>query len=104
MSYVSIHQYHRAQETPFHYSSSKGNFTYEISLRTTASRPWLNDLSAAHRLVQTLLKGELLGQYELLDFLIWSEGLLTRVSLKKSHPLSEFLAFLKENSTPSGNS
>lgn len=103
MSYHSAPLFPQVRETPFRYSSPKENFTYEISLRTASSNPWLKELPAAHRLVQALAKGELLGQYDILDFLIWPEGLLTRVTLKKSHPLSEFLAFIKENSTPAGN-
>jgi hypothetical protein len=102
MPYVSSLMIPGAQEAPFRYSSSQENFAYEVSLRTASSVPWLGELQAAHRLVQVLLRGELLGQYELLDFLIWPEGLLTRVSLKGSFSLSEFLSLLKEKSTPAG--
>jgi hypothetical protein len=50
--------------------------------------------------VQTLLQGELLGRYELLDFLIWPEGTFLRVRLPQD--LSEFLRFLKDRSVPAG--
>jgi hypothetical protein len=102
MSYVSSPAAPVVQETPLRYSSSQENFAYEVSLRTASSSPWLGELQVAHRLVQVLLRGELLGQYELLDFLIWPEGLLTRVSLKGAFSLSEFLSLLKEKSTPAG--
>ncbi|HTC20275.1 MAG TPA: hypothetical protein VK859_05460 [bacterium] len=102
MPYVSSPVTPGVHETPFRYSSSRENFAYEVSLRTASSSPWLGELRAAHRLVQVLLRGELLGQYELLDFLIWPEGLLTRVSLRGSFSLSEFLSLLKEKSAPAG--
>jgi hypothetical protein len=104
MSYHSVPVLPQVRETPLRYSYSRQNFAYEISMRTESSRPWLKELLAAHRLVQTLLKGELLGQYELLDFLIWPDGFFTRISLKGHFSLSEFLTFLKEKSTPAGNS
>ncbi len=44
----------------------------------------------------------MVGDYELLDFLIWPEGLRARVSLKKTPSLAEFLRFLKEKSAPVG--
>ena len=103
MSYYSTPLLPQVRETPFRYSSFKENFIYEISLRTASSRPWLQELQAAHRLVQALLKGELLGQYELFDFLIWPDGFFARVSLKKSFSLSEFLAFLKDKTAPAGD-
>ncbi len=103
MPYYSVPLLPQARETPFRYSFSKENFTYEIALRTASSRPLLKELPAAHHLVQSLLKGELLGQYELLDFLIWPKGLSTRVTLKGSFSLSEFLTFLKEKSAPTGD-
>jgi hypothetical protein len=93
----------RIEESPSPYSPTPwSNPVYEISLRTAHSSDWLRDLPGAHRLVQGLFQGELLGRYELLDFLIWPEGLLTRVSLKGASSLSEFLVFLREKSTPSG--
>lgn len=61
---------------------------------------WLQNLSDAHRLVQTLLQGEILGDYTLLDFLIWPQGFFTRVSLKKTPSLAEFLKSIKEKSAP----
>jgi len=89
------------RENPSSYSPfSRKNVVYEVALGVDPSSSWLKDLSHAHRLVQTLLQGELLGDYELLDFLIWPEGLLTRVSLKKTPSLSEFLRSLKEKSAP----
>lgn len=102
MSYHCAPFLPQVQEEHFPYSFQE-NINYEISLRTASSRPWLKELQAAHRLVQVLLKGEWVGQYEILDFLIWPEGLLIRLSLKKSYRLAEFLAFLKEQSTPPGN-
>jgi hypothetical protein len=98
MPYDSFLAIQGVEETPFRYSSSKDDFAYEISIRTASSIPWLGELQATHRLVQVLLKGELLGQYRLLDFLIWPEGFFTRVSLKGSFSLSEFLALVKEKS------
>ncbi len=102
MAYRSSTVIPRAQEAPFRYSSSKENFAYEISLRTASSSPWLKELPSAHHLVQVLLKGQLLGKYELLDFLIWPHGVFTRISLKGSFSLSEFLAFVKEKPAPGG--
>jgi hypothetical protein len=43
-----------------------------------------------------------MGQYHLMDFLIWPRGIFTRVALKDSPSLSEFLKFLKEKSIPAG--
>jgi hypothetical protein len=91
------------QETPRGYSSSaRQNFIYEISLRTRDNSPWLSDLLQAHRLVQALTQGQLLEQYELLDFLIWPEGFLLRVRLQNIPTLSDFLEFLKEKTTVGG--
>lgn len=89
------------QENPFEYNvSPRSGLIYEVSLRVRNSTDWLKDLQAAHRLVQVLLQGQLLGQYELLDFLIWPEGLFARVLLSKTTSLSNFLRFLKEKSSP----
>jgi hypothetical protein len=104
MSYHSVSLLSQVQEPPSRYSSFKEKFTYEISLRTAFSNDWLKELRYAHRLVETLSKGDLLGQYDLWDFLIWPDGFFTRISLKGSFSLSEFLIFLKEKSTPAGNS
>jgi hypothetical protein len=91
------------QETPRGYSSSaRQNFVYEISLRTKDRSPWLSDLLQAHRLVQALTQGQLLEQYELLDFLIWPEGFFLRVRLQNIPTLSDFLEFLKEKTTVGG--
>ncbi|HJT23067.1 MAG TPA: hypothetical protein VJ873_00710 [bacterium] len=101
MSYLSSPLSPSIQESPSPYSPfSRKNVAYEILLQVSdASSPFKN-LSNAHRLVQTLIQGELLGDYELWDFLIWPEGLLARVALKKAPSLSEFLKSLKEKSTP----
>lgn len=89
------------QEIPLTYGiPSRSGRLYEVGLRTVPRSDWLRDLSGAHRLVQTLLQGELLGRYELLDFLIWPEGTFLRVRLP--HDLSEFLRFLKDRSVPAG--
>ncbi len=105
MVYASSHSNLLVQEGSFEYSAPSGNeFTYEISLRTVVYSDWLKELQGAHRLVQSLLRGQLMGQYHLLDFLIWPRGIFTRVALKNSSSLSEFLKFLKEKSIPSGES
>ena len=75
---------------------------YEISLRTVVYSDWLKELQGAHRLVQSLLQGQLMGQYHLLDFMIWPRGIFTRVALREASSLSEFLKFLKEKSIPAG--
>jgi hypothetical protein len=91
------------RESPFSYAAPPPkNVVYEISLRANVSSSWLKDLPGAHRLVQALLQGQLLGKYELLDFLIWPEGLFTRVSLKGAPSLAGFLKFLKERTIPAG--
>jgi hypothetical protein len=87
------------QEPPSFYSPfSRKNTVYEVSLR--AASPWLKELSNTHRLVQALLRGDLLGNYEIWDFLIWPEGILFRLSLGKTPSLAELLKFLKEKSVP----
>ena len=92
----------RFEETPLVYGSSpEKRWVYEVSLGTPAGADWLGALPGAHRLVQTLLQGQLLGQYELLDFLVWPGGLFTRISLGAS-PLSDFLNYLKERTIPAG--
>ena len=89
------------QEIPFTYGIPfRSGRLYEVGLRTVPHSNWLRDLPGAHRLVQTLLQGELLGRYELLDFLIWPEGTFLRVRLPQD--LSEFLRFLKDRSVPAG--
>lgn len=99
MSYLTAPFSPSVQEPPSPYSPfSRKNVVYEVSLRVS-SISWLEELPNAHRVVQTLLQGELLGDYELLDFLIWSEGLLVRISLGKMSSLAEFLRSLKEKST-----
>ncbi len=87
------------RETPSTYSSFplKG-MVYEISLRVRHSSDDLKDLKQAQRLVQSLLRGELLGLYRMLDFVLWPQGLFLRVSLKEFSTLSEFLSFLKRQS------
>ena len=77
---------------------------YELSLRVRDSADRLKELKQAHRLVQSLLQGELLGLYNLLDFVLWPQGLLLRVSLKEFSTLSEFLAYLKRQSLYPGHS
>ncbi len=92
-------------EIPFHYSSLPSrDLVFEISLKTPANSEWLREIQGAHRLVQTLLQGHLMGQYQLLDFLIWPEGLFVRLCLKETPSLGAFLGFLKERSIPSGES
>lgn len=90
-------------ETPSTYSSFplKG-MVYEVSLRVRDSSDHLKELKQAHRLVQSLLQGELLGLYTLLDFVLWPQGLLLRVSLKEFTTLSEFLNYLKRQSLHPG--
>ena len=92
-------------ETPSSYSSFplKG-MAYEVSLRVRGSADHLKELKQAHRLVQSLLQGELLGLFNLLDFVLWPQGLLLRVSLKEFSTLSEFLAYLKRQSLYPGHS
>src|SRR5579871_2276599 len=91
------------RENPSLYSTPpRKNLTYEVSLRAAPSSSWLKELQGAHRLLQALLQGQLLGIYELLDFVIWSDGLFARVSLRGPSSLSEFLKFLKEKTIPSG--
>ena len=93
----------RLEEAPLVYGSSpEKRWVYEVSLGTPTGSNWLGSLPGAHRLIQALLQGQLLGQYELLDFLIWPGGLFTRVSLGTSASLSEFLNFLKEKTIPAG--
>ena len=77
---------------------------YEVSLKTKPYSAWLKDIHGAHRLIQALLQGQILGQYQLLDFLIRPEGLFTRVTLKNGSSLSEFLNWVKEKSSPAGES
>jgi len=92
-----------AQEPPVPYSKpSPQGFLYEVSLHTPLYSQWLKELQGFHRLIQTLFQGELLGQYELVDLVIWPEGLFARVSLKGAFSLSEFLKYLKGRTVPAG--
>lgn len=92
-------------EAPLEYSPSpRREVVYEVSLRARADSDWLKELQNAHRLTQVLLQGHLLGEYELLDFLIWPEGVFTRVSLTGVPSLAGFLRLLKEKSVPAGTS
>lgn len=101
MVYLSSTVFPSLQEPSYPYSPfSRQNVVYEVLLQVADASSPLKDLSNAHRLVQTLLQGELLGDYELMDFLVWPEGLLVRLSLKKTPSLARFLKFLKEKSTP----
>jgi len=102
LSYQRSSSYSAVEEKQAGYSFPSKDWVYEVSLRTPAYSEWLKGLPGAHRLLQTLFQGELLGQYELLDFLIWPEGLFMRVRLNESSSLSNFLGFLKEKTTPSG--
>jgi hypothetical protein len=79
-----------------------GNPVYEIFMGAGPAGDCLQGLPGAHRLVQALLKGELSGRYELLDFLIWPGGLLARLSPRAAFSLPDLLDFLKEQSSPSG--
>lgn len=93
------------QESPAGYSPFPlREPVYEIALKTAGTPDGLKYLQDAHRLVQALLQGDLLGDYKLLDFMLWPEGLFTRVSLRNDLPLAEFLKFLRERSTPPGRS
>ncbi len=86
-------------EPPSSYSSFPlREMVYEVSLRVRDSSDDLKDLGRAHRLVQSLLRGQLLGLYDLMDFVLWPEGLFLRVSLKGFSTLSEFLSYLKGQS------
>jgi hypothetical protein len=86
-----------ARENPKSYGgASRRDLIYEVSLKTRAAAPWLSDLPQACRLIQTLTQGQLLEQYEIMDFLIWSEGFFLRVKLRSMPALSDFLAFLKQ--------
>lgn len=89
-----------ARENPksYHGSTSR-NLIYEVSLKTQAAAPWLSDLPQACRLIQTLTQGQLLEQYEIMDFLIWSEGFFLRVKLGSMPALSDFLSFLKQKTS-----
>jgi hypothetical protein len=88
-----------AHETPSTYSSFPlRGMVFEVSLRVRDFSDDLKDLGRAHRVVQSLLRGQLLGLYELMDFILWPEGLFLRVSLKGFSTLSEFLTYLKGQS------
>ena len=99
MFYLSSPSIFSLREAPSPYSPfSRENVIYEVSLRAASS--WLKELSHTHRLVQALLQGDLLGNYEILDFLIWPEGILFRASLGTTPSLAELLRTLKEKSIP----
>src|SRR5271168_870947 len=89
------------REHPAEYDSSDPlSLIYEVCLQTSVKNNWLTQLLGAHRLLQTLMQGQILGRYQLWDFLIWSEGLMVRVSFQNRSSLSEFISFIKEKSTP----
>ncbi|HET9869542.1 MAG TPA: hypothetical protein VFR02_03470 [bacterium] len=91
------------RETPAPYPAPAGrDLVYEVSLKTRAAAPWLSDLPQACRLVQALTQGQLLDQYQIMDFLIWSEGFFLRVRLKAMPALADFLAFLREKTAGPG--
>lgn len=93
----------RIQEPPGSYSPAPSRTRiYEIALRVDPANGLLKDLQSAHRMVQALRQGEILGSYEVLDFLIWPQGVFTRVFLRDIPLLSDFLSFLKEKAAPSG--
>ncbi len=100
MLYLPALSHPSVQEPPSGYSPfSRKNLVYEVALKTVSPQRF-KELSHAHRLVRALLQGEVLGAYELLDFLVWPEGVFLRVGLKKAPSLAEFLRFLREKSTP----
>jgi hypothetical protein len=100
-----FHAVPHLHETPLEYGPSpQKDIVYEVSLRTKDSSDWLKDLQNAHRLVQAMVQGQLLEEYDLLDFVIWPEGVFTRVSLKGIPSLANFLRLLKEKSVPAGTS
>lgn len=91
------------QEPPTRYSPTPPRTQiYEIALRVNPARGLLKDLQSAHRMVQALRQGEILGNYEVLDFLIWPQGVFTRIFLRDIPRLSDFLSFLKEKAVPAG--
>lgn len=91
------------QEPPAGYSHSPSRTPiYEIALRVNPAHGLLKDLQSAHRIVQALRQGEILGNYGILDFLIWPQGVFARISLKDIPRLSDFLSFLKEKAAPAG--
>lgn len=77
---------------------------YEVSLKTVPYRDWLGELQGVHRLLKTLLQGQIMEHYRLLDFLIQPEGLFARVTLTNGSSLSDFLTLVKEKSCPAGES
>jgi len=90
------------QEIQSGYSAPFREMVYEVSLRTAAYSDWLKKINGAHRLLQALLQGQMMGQYQLLDFIIQPDGLFTRVTLKNGSSLSDFLNWVKEKSIPAG--
>ena len=105
MSYSTLVQVPFAREKNSAYSSNPfKEMVYEVSLKTAPYRDWLGELQGAHRLLQTLLQGQIMGNYHLLDFLIQPEGLFARVTLKNGSLLFDFLTWVKEKSCPAGES
>jgi hypothetical protein len=104
MTYKNFSSHPVLRESPSGYSSPADNPVFEVGLGTPSTSRWLGEIQGAHRLVQTLFQGELLDRYELLDFLVWPGGLFIRLSLKGPSTLGSFLQFLKERSTPAGES
>ena len=100
MLYLFALSHPSVAEPPSAYSPfSRKYLVYEVALRPASSQRF-KDLSHAHRLVRALLQGEVLGAYELMDFLVWPDGVFLRVVLKKTPSLAGFLRFLREKSTP----
>jgi hypothetical protein len=91
----------REESKPYPGFSQK-DLIYEVSLKTKNAAPWLSDLPQAYRLIQALTQGQLLDQYKIMDFLIWSEGFFLRVKLRSMPALSDFLSFLKEKTAGPG--
>jgi hypothetical protein len=89
------------QEGPLQYGAFHDS-VFEISLRAAEGSDWLQHLSGAHRVVQALFQGELLGQYELLDFLLWPQALFARVRMRERENLSNFLGLLHSRTVPAG--
>lgn len=105
MSYSAAFHENSVHETPNTYPTpSFKEMVYEVSLRTPAYSGWLREVQGAHRLLQALLQGQLMGHYQLLDFLIQPDGLFARVTLKNGSSLSDFLNWIKEKSSPAGES
>ena len=101
MSNSPMVQHPLAQETSHAYSTpSFREMVYEVSLKTTARNDWLGNIHGAHRLLQTLLQGQFMGVYQLLDFIIQPGGLFARITLGNGSTLYDFLKWVKEQSSP----